>query len=104
MTHWTTACKLTDIEPDGVRRFDLSGRSFAIYRTETDELFCTDGFCSHEQVHLSDGLMMDYEIECPKHSGIFDIRSGEAKRLPACVNLQTYPARLADGQVQVQVG
>jgi nitrite reductase/ring-hydroxylating ferredoxin subunit len=27
-------------------------------------------------------MVMDYEIECPKHSGIFDIRTGEAKRLP----------------------
>ena len=41
-------------------------------------------------VHLADGLVMDFEIECPKHSGAFDYRTGEAIRLPPCVNLQTY--------------
>lgn len=97
MTDWTHACMLTDIEIEGVRRFDHQGRTFAVYRSAQDEVFCTDGLCSHEAIHLSDGLVIDYEIECPKHSGVFDIRTGEAKRLPACVNLKTYPARL-DGE------
>ena len=97
MTDWTHACMLNDIEIEGVRRFDHQGRTFAVYRSAQDEVFCTDGLCSHEAIHLSDGLVMEYEIECPKHSGVFDIRTGEAKRLPACVNLKTYPARL-DGE------
>ena len=97
MTDWTHACMLNDIEVEGVRRFDHQGRTFAVYRSAQDEVFCTDGLCSHEAIHLSDGLVMEYEIECPKHSGVFDIRTGEAKRLPACVNLKTYPARL-DGE------
>ena len=101
MTDWTHACMLDDIEVEGVRRFDHQGRTFAIYRSAQDEVFCTDGLCSHEAIHLSDGLVMDYEIECPKHSGVFDIRTGEAKRLPACVNLKTYPARLDGDRVLI---
>ena len=31
---------------------------------------------------------MDHIIECPKHNGRFDYRTGEAKRAPVCVNLQ----------------
>lgn len=104
MTEWIDACALEDIEEEGVRRFDHGGRSFAIYRMMDEEVFCTDGLCSHEAVHLSDGLVMDYEIECPKHSGVFDIRTGEARRLPACVNLRTYAARVEAGRIKVQVG
>ena len=103
MTDWTHACMLDDIEAEGVRRFDHQGRTYAVYRSAEDEVFCTDGLCTHEAVHLSDGLVMDYEIECPKHSGVFDIRTGEAKRLPACVNLRTYPAKLEDGRVLVAI-
>ncbi len=103
MTQWIDAFALDVIEEEGVRRFDTNGRTFAIYRMTGDEVFCSDGLCTHEAVHLSDGLVMDYEIECPKHSGIFDIRTGEAKRLPACVNLRTYPARVANGTVQIQI-
>ena len=101
MTDWITACKLDDIEAEGVIRFDHDGRTFAIYRSAKDEVFCTDGLCSHEAVHLADGLVMDYEIECPKHSGAFDYRTGEAMRLPACENLRTYPVQVVDGEIRV---
>ena len=42
---------------------------------------------------LADGLVMDNIIECPKHNGRFDYRTGEAKGAPVCVNLRTYPSR-----------
>lgn len=40
---------------------------------------CTDGLCTLEKVHLSDGLVMEYKIECPKHNGVFDYRTGDAR-------------------------
>ena len=73
------------------------------YRMAGEEVFCSDGLCTHEAVHLSEGMVMDYEIECPKHSGLFDIRTGEAKALPACVNLKTWPARVQGGKVEIDV-
>lgn len=103
VTDWTFACGLDDVEEEGVRRFDHQGRTFAVYRMTGDEVFCSDGLCTHEAIHLSEGMVMDYEIECPKHSGIFDIRTGEAKRLPACVNLRTYPARVTNGRVEIEI-
>ena len=103
MSDWITACQLEDIEQEGVVRFDHGGKTYAIYRSPEDEVFCTDGLCSHEEVHLADGLVMDYEIECPKHSGAFDYRTGEAVRLPPCVDLKTYPARVEDGTVHIAI-
>jgi 3-phenylpropionate/trans-cinnamate dioxygenase ferredoxin subunit len=103
MTDWIDAFAIDEIEQDDVRRFDHGGRTFAVYRTVDDEVFCTDGLCTHESVHLADGLLMDFEIECPKHNGVFDIRTGEAIRLPACVNLKTYEARVEGGRVKVRV-
>jgi len=50
------------------------------------------------------GIVLDYEIECPKHQGAFDYRSGEALRLPACVNLKTYPAKIETGKVSIDIG
>ncbi len=98
---WVDACASSDIEEESVMRFDNAGKTFAIYRSPTAEFFCTDGLCSHESVHLSGGLVMDYEIECPKHSGVFDYRTGHAKRLPACVDLQTYPTRVENGRILI---
>ncbi len=103
MTEWIDACAADDIEEEDLIRFDHAGRTFAIYRSPQDEFFCTDGLCTHEQVHLADGLVMDYIIECPKHNGRFDYRTGEAKGALACVNLNTYPVRVEGGRVHIQI-
>jgi MocE subfamily Rieske [2Fe-2S] domain protein len=98
-----TVCRLEDIEREGALRFDHGSRTYAVYRARDDSVWCTDGLCTHEAVHLADGLVMDFEVECPKHAGAFDFRSGEALRLPACENLHTYPAEVVDGEVRIRI-
>jgi 3-phenylpropionate/trans-cinnamate dioxygenase ferredoxin subunit len=101
---WVTACAVDDIEPEDVIRFDHGGRIYAIYRSPDDEYYATDGVCTHEHAFLSDGLVLDNIIECPKHNGRFDYRTGEAKGAPVCVNLRTYPVRVEGGKVLIAVG
>lgn len=103
MADWVDACAVDDIEEEDLIRFDYGDRTFAIYRSPDDAYFCTDGLCTHENVHLEDGLVMDYVIECPKHNGQFDYRTGEAKRAPVCVNLGTYPVKVEAGRVWIQI-
>ena len=103
MTNWIQACDSDDIETEDLFRFDHGEQTFAIYRSHQDEFFCTDGYCTHEKAHLSDGLVMDYVIECPMHNGQFDYRTGEAIRTPACENLKTYPVKVEDGKVFIQI-
>ena len=100
---WTLACATDDIEAEDLIRFDHEGRTFAIYHGPEGDFFCTDGLCTHEQVHLSDGLVMDYEIECPKHNAAFDYRTGEAIRAPACVALRTYAVKVEGGRVLIDI-
>ena len=92
--NWIEVCETEEIDSEDVIRFDYEGQTFAIYRSEKDEFFATAGICTHEKVHLADGLVMDYIIECPKHNGRFDYRTGEAKGAPVCVNLKTYKVKI----------
>jgi 3-phenylpropionate/trans-cinnamate dioxygenase ferredoxin subunit len=101
MTGWIDVCGVDDLEPEDVMRFDHEGRTFAVYRSPEGEVFSTDGLCTHEQVHLADGLVIDDTIECPKHNGRFNYRSGAPLRAPVCVALVTYPARIDAGRIQV---
>ena len=103
MPAWIDACAADDIEEDDVIRFDHAGRTFAIYRTEDNAFYASDGLCTHEQVHLAEGLLMGTIIECPKHNGRFDVRNGAAKGAPACINLATYPVKVEDGRVFLQI-
>jgi 3-phenylpropionate/trans-cinnamate dioxygenase ferredoxin subunit len=100
---WTLACATDAIDPEDLIRWDHAGKTFAIYHSPDGEFFCTAGKCTHEDVHLCDGLVMDYLIECPKHNGQFDYRTGEAMRAPVCVNLKTFPVKVEGGQVYVDV-
>jgi 3-phenylpropionate/trans-cinnamate dioxygenase ferredoxin subunit len=102
-TGWIEACDADEIEEEDVMRFDHGNQTYAIYRID-DDYYATDGLCTHEQVHLADGLVMDNIIECPKHNGRFDIRTGEAKGAPVCVNLKTYPVRVEAGKVFINIG
>jgi MocE subfamily Rieske [2Fe-2S] domain protein len=70
----------------------------------TTNTFATDGICTHEHAYLSDGLVMDDIIECPKHNGRFDYKTGEAKGAPVCVDLKTYQVKVEDGKVLIDVG
>jgi len=101
---WIDVAGVDDIDPEDVIRFDHDGRTFALYRTEDDRFFATDGLCTHEKIHLSGGLVMGNIIECPKHNGRFDFTSGQAKGAPVCVNLATYPVRVEDGRLFINLG
>jgi 3-phenylpropionate/trans-cinnamate dioxygenase ferredoxin component len=100
---WVQVCGIDDIDQEDVLRFDYDGRTFAIYRSPDDTFHATDGLCTHEHAHLADGLVIGDTIECPKHNGRFDYRSGEAKRAPACVNLTTYRIKVEDRAVFIGI-
>ena len=104
MSNWVRACARDDIETEDLIRFDHGERTFAIYRSPEDEFFATDGLCTHEQVHLADGLVMDHLIECPMHNGQFDYRTGAATRTPACEALRTYPVKVEGEDVFIDIG
>jgi 3-phenylpropionate/trans-cinnamate dioxygenase ferredoxin component len=104
MSTWIAACAAEDIAKEDVTRFDHDGRTFAIYRSPEGAFYATDGLCTHEKIHLADGLVMDNIIECPKHNGRFDYRTGEAKGAPVCIDLKTYSVKVEGGKVMIDLG
>ena len=103
INQWVDVCAADDIDEEDVLRFDHEDHTYAVYRSPDDAYFATDGLCTHESIHLADGLVMDHVIECPKHNGRFDYRNGKALGAPVCVNLKTYPVRVENGVVQLAI-
>jgi 3-phenylpropionate/trans-cinnamate dioxygenase ferredoxin component len=101
---WIDACAADEIDEEDLIRFDHGGRTFCIYRSPENTFHATDGLCTHEKIHLSNGLVMDDVIECPKHNGRFNYKTGEALGAPVCVNLATYAVKVEGGRVLVEVG
>lgn len=100
---WIEVGTVDDIEEEDVIRFDYEDRTFAVYRSDKNKFYATDGYCTHEKFHLSKGLVMGNIIECPKHNGRFDYTTGAAKRLPVCVDLKTYPVKVEGDKIYIQM-
>jgi 3-phenylpropionate/trans-cinnamate dioxygenase ferredoxin subunit len=61
--------------------------------------------CSHDDGPLCEG---DFDAEegvvvCPRHGATFDICSGRPLTLPAYEPVETFPVRIEDGIVKVEV-
>jgi 3-phenylpropionate/trans-cinnamate dioxygenase ferredoxin subunit len=103
MARWVEAVPLTSLEEEDLARFDHEGRSYVLVRTG-GEVYALDGLCTHEAAHLADGVVNDHVLECPKHSGRFDVRSGRALRVPARLPLRTYETKIERGVIYVDLG
>ena len=102
MSNWIYVCNKDEIDFEDLKRFDYNNKTYCIYHIK-DGFFATDGICTHEEVHLEDGLVMGDEIECPMHQGIFDIKTGKAKSPPACEDLKTYPVKNEENKIFIQL-
>ena len=100
--NWIEVGPTNSIDEEDVIRFDHQEKTFCVYRLK-DGFYATDGICTHEAVHLEDGLVMDDEIECPMHQGIFNIKSREAVSPPACKDLKTYPVKIDNDKIFIKL-
>ena len=87
---------------------DQGDATYALYRLDPDdiepgdpdgEFVLSDGLCTHGQAHLAEGAVLDCIVECPKHNGCFDLRTGEALRYPATEPITLYDVALRNGRV-----
>lgn len=103
MSNLIRVCGVGDIEEEEVMRFDHDDKTFAIFHSPEGDFYATDGYCTHEKAHLADGIVDDHDIECPLHFGAFDYRTGDPTVAPACVKLKTYPVKVEDGTVFLEL-
>lgn len=92
-----------EVEVGGARRVcsSLTG-PIAVFRTDEGFHAIADT-CSHGQASLSEGWLEGFEIECPVHSGRFDIRSGAPLCFPVTQPVAAFGTRLVDGTLYIVV-
>jgi Na+-transporting NADH:ubiquinone oxidoreductase subunit F len=96
---WIAVCAAEELREGDVLRFDVNNNTYAIYHTQNNQFYATDGICTHGNTHLSDGLVIGDVIECPKHNGRFSIVDGSVKRPPVCAALKTYEIKVKDSML-----
>jgi len=84
-------CHVDELAKGEVTRFDFDQKTYAVYHTQSNEFYATEGFCTHGNAHLAEGVVIGDLIECPKHNGRFNLKDGSPARIPVCVGIKTYP-------------
>ena len=86
--------KLLEHEPYGVGVYNCGG-----------ELHAIEDRCSHDDGPLCHGTFEVDEctVVCPRHGARFDLESGRALSLPAYLPVRTFPVRVEDGVVVVEL-
>lgn len=101
-SYWIYAAEWAEVQAREVLPVSTDGHDLALYSHE-GTVWCTANQCSHGQAWLSEGFLIDGEIECPLHQGRFDIRTGLPTCEPACEAVRHYPVRIEDGRVFVEL-
>ena len=77
MPRINTGLKEKDFQDRKMVKTDIDGKSIVIGMT-SGKLYAMDSVCSHEGGPLEDGSLDGYNLTCPWHQGIFDIRNAKA--------------------------
>jgi len=101
MSKWIKVDSEADFT-DEVKVYTYQGNRIAMFRLE-DGFYAIDDVCSHEEAHLSEGEIEDGQIECPLHGALFDIRTGKNLSFPAVIPVKSYPVKLENGEIFLQV-
>lgn len=99
---WIKLIEVSAVPNEDVAAVDAAGRELAIYGVG-GEVFATDNVCTHGHARLCDGFLDGHEIECPLHQGKFDVRTGKALCEPLTTDIRTYPVKIEDGHVFVEL-
>jgi 3-phenylpropionate/trans-cinnamate dioxygenase ferredoxin component len=105
VTETLTVCRLDELPQGEMRLVEADGRKIGVFHAGDGELYAIEDRCSHDDGPLAEGEF-DAEactVECPRHGSLFDLTTGRPKTLPAYVPVETFEARVEDGDVKLEV-
>lgn len=100
---WIRTVETSALEAgEGVAMAQAAGKRIALYAVE-GAYYATSDVCTHGRAFLSEGYLDGHMIECPLHQGLFDVRTGAPAGTPCTEAIETFPVRVEDGVLYVEV-
>ena len=89
--------------PNGERLYlEIDGQPVVVFNI-AGYYYAGWGVGTHEMGPLGGGEVEEHEIVCPRHGARFDVRTGEAKKLPAVEGIAAYPVKVVEGEIQIGI-
>jgi len=101
---WMEAAKLADFNGTDRKYCELTDDvQIGLFKHDDGKFYAVEVWCSHQRVSLINGDLEDYELMCPLHGACFDLRTGKHLSLPAVKPIASYPVKVEDGIILVDV-
>jgi 3-phenylpropionate/trans-cinnamate dioxygenase ferredoxin subunit len=97
-------CPVSELPPGERRIIEWEDLEIGVFNCG-GELLAIEDRCSHDNGPLAEGEVDEAActVECPRHGSLFDLRSGAPKTLPAYVAVDTFPVRVEDDMIKLEV-
>ncbi|HXQ03349.1 MAG TPA: non-heme iron oxygenase ferredoxin subunit [Bradyrhizobium sp.] len=97
-------CRAEEVTEGEIKKATLpDGSHVALYRVD-GTIYATADICTHGEASLSEeGILTGKIVECTFHFGTFDVTTGEPTGMPCEVPLRTYPVKVIDEKVCIEV-
>jgi nitrite reductase/ring-hydroxylating ferredoxin subunit len=95
-----------DIKEGGLLGVELQGNRIALAMIN-GQVFAIDAVCSHQGGPLEEGNLEGYNLTCPWHYAVFDVRNGKVSdRTVWAKNQASYPVNVDEstGDISINVG
>jgi nitrite reductase/ring-hydroxylating ferredoxin subunit len=95
-----------EIKEGGLLGVELEGNKVALAMIE-GQVFAIDAVCSHKGAPLEEGKLEGFNLTCPWHYAVFDVRNGKVSdRTVWAKNQTSYPVKVDEdtGDILVNVG
>ena len=94
-------CALADLPRGRALPVDLDGVAVVVVHADDGTVHALRDRCSHGDVPLSEGEVVDCTLECWLHGSRFDLHTGRPTGPPATAPVSVYPVEIHDGHVYV---
>ena len=99
---WTKVLAASELPTGKCQAVEVDDCPLLVCRLSDEEVRVVENRCSHQDSPLTGGSLDGHVIECPHHGAQFDLRTGEALRMPAASPIETVPVQLTeDGWIAI---
>ena len=102
MSEFVKVAKVSDIPDPGKITLEVNDRLVVVAHVD-GQYYRIDDVCTHDGGPLGDGELCGFELACPRHGAMFDVRTGVPTTMPATERTESHQVKIEGEDVLVSL-
>jgi len=103
MGEWTRLCRDRTVREGLIHIDNLPDGSRVLLVRIQGIIYASVDRCTHEDADMSGAYVRSGGLMCPLHLSLFDPKTGKPQNPPATEPMKTYPVKIEDDHIWVEV-